>query len=263
MYFGVYWAYLVPCLGWEGLVYARIGTWVVGESVVGAVSLHPGSMGSVGDCGRDLVIFYLFHEFGDTLVETIVCHEPSTTMGTVAYGKFLLGTDEGGRLHHFGGCRIAETARGKDGVVGLFGVDGFVEIATECDTINRVVLSYACIGVIAILHSRFKISLNATSIARNEDPIIVAHKSTNSTITLGPSLHIADIGTTNQATIGFDRTNQSARIKFLVGFVFRFFLPNDSFHIDRAKQAVTFVGHDASAIYFNHIGEDEVFDHGI
>ena len=100
----------------------------------------------------------MFHKFGDTLVETIMEREPFT-MAYIAYGKFVLRIDEFGRLHKFGGCWIAEATRSKYGVVRLIWVNSLIEVATEGDTIVRVVLTQASVSVISLPNSCFEVAL--------------------------------------------------------------------------------------------------------
>ena len=80
-------------------------------------------------------------------------------MAYIAYGKFILRIDEIGRLHEFGGCWIAEAARSKYGVVRFIWVNRLIEVATEGDTIDGVVLTQASVSVITLPNSFFEVAL--------------------------------------------------------------------------------------------------------
>ena len=128
-------------------------------------------MGCVGGCSGECIVYDMFHKFGDTLVETIMVREPFT-MAYIAYEKFVLRIDKFGRLHEFGGCRIAETARSERGVVNLVGVNVAVEIATEGETVVGVVLSNARKGVIGTAPCALEVVLGASVVARHTSPTL-------------------------------------------------------------------------------------------
>ena len=200
----------------------------------------------------------MFHKFGDTLVETIMVREPFT-MAYIAYGKFVLRMHEIVGLHEFRSGGIAEAAGNKRGVVNLVGVNVAVEIAAEGETVVGVVLSNARKGVVGTAHCSLEVVLGASVVARDEQPLVEADHSAYHALARCPRLDIANVGATDHAAVGFDRSDEAARVDFLVG---GFFLADSSLGIDGTEQAVAFVGHNATTIHFNHIGEDEMFDHG-